>query len=81
MLQVKIDFFAALKDHFKESTSIEFAEKLSIQEIKSKLKSLQPSAIDLIDSSRVSTEEEILEADSIIQKSMNLYLLPPSSGG
>ncbi len=80
-LQIDLEFFAILKDILSEKLTITTPSSMTIKELKKYLTENFPDAKEILKYSRFSTETEILNDNTIIEKNQKLYVLPPSSGG
>ncbi len=85
-MKVKLQLFGAFRKYGNEM-QIDLPENSIVADLRPKIfeaisqKDLGIDAKTLIDTSRFSNDEEILEEDSVINKNDNLAILPPVSGG
>lgn len=80
-MKIELRTFASIKEIVGERISIEMPEKKSVDEVMNLLKLEFPEISEMIDSSRIATNETILEGQHLLNDKEELFLLPPSSGG
>ena len=85
-MKIKLQLFGAFRQYSNE-IELDLDEGCAISDLRKKLldtlkeKKVSFNVEGLIDSSRFSNDEAILEEDSVINKNDNLAILPPVSGG
>ena len=85
-MKVKLQLFGAFRKYGNEM-QIDLPDDSVVADLRPKIfgvlsdKNLGIDAKALIESSRFSNDEEILEEDSVINENDNLAILPPVSGG
>lgn len=71
----------ALRDYFEPVLVREIAQNARENEIKNILKTENPMAGTLIDSSRLADDEKILSESEILVENIEYHLMPPPGGG
>jgi sulfur-carrier protein len=77
---MKIEVFAALKDYFDSEFEIT-TKASSIDAIKTILVTLQPTAVDILETCRFAVNDEFIDNSFQLQESDTISIIPPSSGG
>lgn len=84
-MQIRIQAFAALRDHFGDEATLDVEVGVRASEILKRLASVQPAAGELLQASRLAVGEDLVDADyaptATELESGELFLLPPASGG
>jgi len=80
-MEIKIRTYAALKDHFSDSFSMNLPQNSTIGEMKKKLALDKPQSSDLLEKCRFAINQEFAACDARISSGDIIDILPPSSGG
>ncbi|MBL0956343.1 MAG: MoaD/ThiS family protein [Leptospira sp.] len=80
-MKAEILFFAALKDFFTAKQITEIDDDISVTQLKELLCKQNPNASKIINVSRVSINQKIVNDFDMIPKNSIIAILPPSSGG
>jgi molybdopterin synthase sulfur carrier subunit len=78
---ITIHFFAGLKRFFSTSIQMEALKLQTAKDVIDQLKATYPEASDLLDTCRIAVNEEFVEPSIAVKPNMELFLMPPSSGG
>ncbi|WP_083634467.1 MoaD/ThiS family protein [Saccharicrinis aurantiacus] len=78
---IKVHFFAALKQYFTDSISVEFIENETVTDFIQRLAQFYPDAAEPLTKCRVAINEEFVSFSDTIQSQTEVYVIPPSSGG
>lgn len=78
---IKVHFFAALKQYFTDSVSVEYIENETVQAFINRLAHLYPNAHEALGKCRVAINEEFVPLTANIQSDTDVFVIPPSSGG
>lgn len=82
LMQLNVLYFAGIADQIGvRSHTVDLCEGSTVGQLIQKLKEMHPEASDLIQSSVVAVNQEYAEADQTLQKSDEIALIPPVSGG
>lgn len=84
-MQIRIQAFAALRDHFGAEFVLEVEPGLSAGEVLERLADLRPAARELLSASRLALGEDLVQNDYAPTETEwiagEICLLPPASGG
>lgn len=78
---VTVKIFAILKDHFDNNRQFGLSDDSTVATLLTILKKEKPKAAAIVDNCRIAVGEELVNSDFVLQNGMEVYLLPPSSGG
>lgn len=78
---IKVHFFAALKQYFSDSVSVDYIENETVQAFINRLAQLYPDASESLGKCRVAINEEFVPLTASIQSQTDVFVIPPSSGG
>jgi len=78
---ITVHFFAGLKRFFSAPIKMEALRIITAQDVISQLKIKYPEASDLLDTCRIAINEEFVDLSIAVKPNMELFLIPPSSGG
>ncbi len=79
---IKIHFFAGLKRTFPKA--IEWTlnnDNKSIKQLIAELAEKYPDAAEILSRSRAAINEEFVDTETMIKDQMEVFIIPPSSGG
>ncbi len=77
---MKIQVFAALKDHFDREFEVNGAVN-NMEALRSRLREMNPACSAMLDSCRFAVHDEFIDNDFKLQENDTVIILPPSSGG
>ncbi len=78
---IKIHFFAGLTRIFPKSIDSDIKATATVSDLMEELKVNYPDAKDLLTRSRVAINESFVDLTTPLQENMEVFIIPPSSGG
>ena len=81
MNKITLILFGALKDHFEPQMNMEIEKEWTGNELFQHLKSLKPTASDVLESCQLAINNEFIRPEAVIPEGAQIVLLPPFSGG
>lgn len=80
-IDINVLFFGSLKPIYGNQMNLSIPRGLQLAAFIAKLKEMSPEATELLDSCRIAIDCELKNDDFAIDKSYELAVLPPYSGG
>ncbi|MCE9499441.1 MAG: MoaD/ThiS family protein [Leptospira sp.] len=80
-MEIRLQFFAVLKDHFKNEALLELEKDSRITDLQFKLSRMQPSAEKILSRSMFVMNDSVISPDSKLFHGDFILVLPPVSGG
>ncbi len=78
---IKIHFFAGLTRIFPNSIDFKVTDEKTIEDVISSLKKENPSSLGLLNNSRIAVNEEFVDIQTSLYENIEIFVIPPSSGG
>lgn len=78
---ITLILFGALKDHFEPQMNLEIETEWTGNQLFQHLKSLKPTASDVLNSCQLAINNEFIHPEEVIPEGAQIVLLPPFSGG
>lgn len=80
-MKIKLTVFARLTDYFERERELELGAGATIRDAMDVLAGEVAAARPVLDSCRAALGEEFVALDTALSEGVELFLLPPSSGG
>jgi molybdopterin converting factor small subunit len=80
-MKIKVTVFARLKDFFEPEFSVELTDGASVAGAIETLSAMRPAAAEVLAASRAALQDSFVPSGHVLEDGMELFLLPPSSGG
>ncbi|MCR9141757.1 MAG: MoaD/ThiS family protein [bacterium] len=80
-MNIKVTVFARLKDFFEPEFTLELPAGTSVAGAVEALSAQRPAAAEVLAASRAAVDDSFVPPGHLLEEGIELFLLPPSSGG
>ena len=80
-MDIKVNVFANLKDHYDPEFTLEVPEDANVEHILAELALKHPESQQILQSCRIAVGEDLVDKNYSLKENEEVFLLPPSSGG